>query len=93
MVRDRRGDGHALTSVHYFFGHHEGLRLRVKSDWNIRCLDDRALVSGKRFFYRARLHPRRISPLQRMEIGIAKLSRRRLENINRVAGIEFNPFQ
>lgn len=93
MVRDRRGDGHGLTSVHYFFGHHEGLRLGVKSDWNILCLDYRALVSGKRPFHRARFHPRRIGPLQRMEISIAKLSRRRFEYINRVAGIESDPFQ
>jgi hypothetical protein len=93
MVRDRRRDGHALTSVHHFLGHHEGLRLGVKSDWNIHCLYYRALVSGKRFFHRTRFHPRRIGSLQRMEIGIAKLSWRRLENINRVAGIEFDPFQ
>ena len=93
MVRDRRGDSHALTSVHHFFGRHEGLRLGVKSDGNIHYLGYCALVPGKRFFHRVSFHPRRIGPLQRMEIGIAKLSRRRLENINRMGGIEFDPFQ
>jgi hypothetical protein len=79
--------------VHHFFRRHEGLRLGVKSDWNIHCLGYCDLAPGKRFFHRVRFHARRIGPLQRMEIGIAKLSRRRLENINRMAGIELGPFQ
>ena len=79
--------------MHYFFGHHEGLRLGVKSDWNIHCLGYCDLAPGKWFSHRVSFHARRIRPLQRMEIGIAKLSRRRLENIYRTAGIELGPFQ
>ena len=69
------------------------MRFGIKSKWNRHWLDRHTLGRGEWLFHRASLHTRNVRRWQRTQIGIAKLPGRRLENVDRVGGIEFDPFE
>ena len=92
-VVDRRGDGHALASLHHLPGHHEALRLMVEAQRDARRLDGRAFVPRERILHRQCGHPRSLHVGERRIIRLAELLGRPIEQLDGLGWIESRPLK